>query len=541
MRRFQLLGCSFASSLVLGLTACGGGGGGSSAPADPTASFPPQTALTYTGAVTPAAVTAANAGVLASNVLGASASGTASGGVATGVSAQTSSTPEPQPTGAAGIGRRLAKALRSADLAPANTGARTAAAIDQSTPCDSGSMRIFGNVSDTNGTGTVNVHYLNCRTGTDTVNGPATLRIDSVSNGVITDGTLTFTRVNFSGPGVNSDLTGTIRTQVSTTATSATETLTQNTVLLDNSNGRMTQANNVRIVNVYDDVDSPSFFTQAITGSVCDNTAGCTTIQTNTIPTTAPWGPFYFSTIGQSFPDWGEMVLTGASNSRIRVTSLGNALAKVEVDANGDGTYENTARMRWVDFDTAIGADLGDNDGDGMHNSWESQKGLNPNSNDATADTDNDGWNNITEYRRGSEPNTSGSIPGAVRSVWVTGVNQLNVDAGGQVQVFTSATAGQVLDPATLEISGPFSGGTPSGNGTQVTDAQGRTFNLVATADPKVWTLTSSAGPSISVTNVAGTGPSGLIRYGTRGLAFRTTGASGSGYVYLVESTTLIP
>lgn len=535
MRRSKIFVCL----LAVGLASCGGGGGGSSAPADPTASFPPQTALTYTGSTAPATISASTAGQLAANVLGASASGTANG-IATGVQAEASSTGE-APTGAAGIGRRLAKAIRSGSLGGANNGAVTGAAIDQTTPCDSGSIRIFGNVSDTNGTGTVNVHYLNCRTGTDTVNGPATLNIVSNSGGVMTDGTLTFTRINFTGPGVNQDMSGTIRSQIATTSTNATETLTQNTTMLDNTTGRMMQAQNVRITNVYDDVDSPSFFTQGITGTVCDSSLGCTSITTTTIPTTAPWGPFYYSTIGQSFPDWGIMTLTGAGGGQVRVTSLGNALAKVEVDAAGDGTFENTARMRWVDFDTAIGSDLADSDGDGMHNSWETAKGTNPNSANANADSDGDGWDNITEYLRGSEPNTPGSVPGAVRSVWVTGVNQLNVDPSGQIQVFTSSSSGQLLNPATREITGPFSGGTPSGNGTQVTDGSGVTFTLTATADPKVWTLSSSTGRAITITNIAGTSPSGLIRYGTRGVAFRTTGASGSGYVYLVESTALIP
>jgi hypothetical protein len=537
MRRTKI----FACLLAVGLASCGGGGGGgSSTPADPTSSFPAQTALTYSGSTASAAVTSSNAGVLASNVLGASASGTANG-IATGVQAQVTSSAEAQPTGVAGLGRRLAKAIRSGDLGRANTGALTGARIDQTTPCDSGSIRIFGDVSDSNGTGTVTVHYLACRTGSDTVNGPAQLQIASNSGGVMTDGTLSFTRINFTGPGVNSDMTGTIRSQVSSSSSSATETLTQNTTMLDNATGRMTQAQNVRITNVYDDVDSPSFFTQNITGTVCDSAAGCVAITTNTIPTTAPWGPFYFSTIGQSFPDWGQMTLTGATSSRVRVTSLGTTVAKLEVDADGDGTFENTARMRWVDFDTAIGADLGDNDADGMHNSWETQKGLNPNNNDAGNDSDGDGWTNLTEYQRGSEPNTPGSVPGTVRSVWVTGVSDLNVDAGGQVQVFTSGSSGVLLDPVTAEVGAAFSGGTPSGNGTTATDAQGRTFTLTGTADPKVWTLASSTGTSITITNIAGTSPSGLIRYGTRGLAFRTTGASGPGYIYLIESMQLIP
>src|SRR5205823_7405281 len=94
----------FAYFLVLGLTACGGGGGSSSSSSSPSDSFPPQTAVTFTGPQTDASVSATNAGMLASNVVGVSGAATA-GGPATVVSAQGSSDAAPQPTGAAGLAR----------------------------------------------------------------------------------------------------------------------------------------------------------------------------------------------------------------------------------------------------------------------------------------------------------------------------------------------------------------------------------------------------------------------------------------------------
>jgi hypothetical protein len=53
--------------------------------------------------------------------------------------------------------------------------------------------------------------------------------------------------------------------------------------------------------------------------------------------------------------------------------------------------------------------------------------------------------------------------------------------------------------------------------------------------------LTSSTGGSLTISSVAGTNAGSLIRYGTRGLAFRTVGTSSPGYIYLVESPQLIP
>src|SRR2546425_3964749 len=178
MRRIQL----FACSLILGLTACGGGGGGgdSGSSASSRSPVPPQVALTYSGVTTGATVDATSASSLASNVIGSSDAATGSSLLA-GVSAQVDSAPaSPQPTGAAGLGRRLAQAIRSDALASARSGSALAGAtFSQSTPCDSGSVNISGTVSDSNGTGTVSIDYVDCRTGTDTINGPASLTIPS--------------------------------------------------------------------------------------------------------------------------------------------------------------------------------------------------------------------------------------------------------------------------------------------------------------------------------------------------------------------------
>ncbi|HEY5899719.1 MAG TPA: hypothetical protein VIV54_19290 [Burkholderiales bacterium] len=506
--------------------------------------MPPQTPLVYSGATTGATVSATSTGSIAADVMGSSGAGMGSS-LLSGVSAQTDYAPDPQPTGATGLARRLAQAIRGDELAGARTGGALAGAtINQTIPCDSGSINISGTVADNTGTGTVSVDYVDCRTGSDTLNGPASLNIAAYdqSKGIVTDGTLSFTRVRFTGPGFNSDLTGTLRTEVSVSG--ATETFTQNVIVQDNATMRMMRTENLRIANAYSTVTAPTFFTQSISGRVFDSVAGYVDVSTETAPYTAPWGPLYFATKAQSFPDWGIINLAGAAG-RARITAIGIDLVKVEVDANGDGVYENSARMRWGDLATALGSNLADSDGDGMHDSWEIAKGLNPNANDANADGDSDGYTNMTEYLAGSDPMTNGSIPPAVRHLWVTNVRDLAFDeASGQIQVFVGATgSGVLLSPVTRELGAPFSGATePNGSANRtVTDAQGRTFTLSPTAVPTTWTLSSSTGTSITISNVGGTDPGSLIRYGARGLAFRTVGTASPGYVYLVESTQLIP
>ena len=320
--------------------------------------------------------------------------------------------------------------------------------------------------------------------------------------------------------------------------------LTQNFTVQDNTTMRMMQTQNLRIVNFFESVTAPTFFTQSIDGRVCHDQRGCVDVTTSTAPFTDPWGPLYFSTRAQSVPDWGIINLAGATG-QARITVMGIDLAKIQVDAGGDGVFENSARLPWAQLGTAAGANLADTDGDGMHDSWETANGLNPNVNDAASDADGDGFSNLTEYLAGSNPSTNGSVPDPVRHLWITDNRDLAFDpASGMINVFLTATSGIQLNPVTRELGAAFSGIAEPGRSasrTTAPDAQNRTFTLAPTANPTVWTLTSSTGATITISSVAGTDAGSLIRYGDRGLAFRTVGASGPGYVYLVESRTLIP
>jgi len=561
MRRFQL----FAYPLVLGLTACGGGGGdgGGGAGGGAATPPPPQTPLVYSGANTAATVSATNAGTVAANVVGAT--GATVGGPVVAVSMRADSAPasEPQPTGATGLSRRLTQAMHTSDLARTSVaGVLAGVAVDQTVPCDSGSIRISGDRA-ANGTGTLSVSYNACRTGVDTINGPASLQVNSYdqANRVITDGIFTFTRVSLTGPGINSDLTGTLRKQVAATpnfmdGSAATETVTLNAITQDKASGRMTRTQDLRIVNVYSSMTSPTFHNQSIDGRVYDSVAGYVDVTTNTMPFKAPWGPLYYSTAGQSFPDWGEIVLTGATGSRIRVTALAVDMAKIEVDADGNGVYENAARLQWSQLNSQLAADLTDSDGDGMHNSWESANGLNPlDPNDANGDLDGDGATNRSEYLAGSSPMSIGSTPGAVRKVWVTDNRAIDSDASGNVFVYVNSGEAVLLDTVTGELartSAPRPDPTPSHvDDTTVTDvALNRRFTLAPSATPgaapTMWTISVSdaitGAPLGSVdVNIAGTNPGNLIRYGAKGLAFRTIGTASPGYIFLVESPALIP
>ena len=110
---------------------------------------------------------------------------------------------------------------------------------------------------------------------------------------------------------------------------------------------------------------------------------------------------------GATFPDSGQLRIVGAGNSRINLTANSATVAILALDIDGDGLDDITARLNWADLTEPAGANLADTDGDGMHDSWETAFGLNPNLNDATGDPDNDGFTNIAEYNAGTRPNVA--------------------------------------------------------------------------------------------------------------------------------------
>ena len=84
-----------------------------------------------------------------------------------------------------------------------------------------------------------------------------------------------------------------------------------------------------------------------------------------------------------------------------------------------DGTFSGTQfagaiypSQHWNN-ENQYARNLVDIDGDGMHNSWETLYGLDPNTDDAGDDADIDGYNNLEEYQGGTDPENPLSVPAA--------------------------------------------------------------------------------------------------------------------------------
>jgi hypothetical protein len=352
----------------------------------------------YTGNTSAAVVTTANASRLVANVFG-SDTATINSSLAD-VSTQ-GIAPQGGNGGLTALTQRLNGSFRETlvrtSMGSAERQLHAGASIDETELCDSGSIRTTGTVNDANGTGTLTLTFNDCRTGDATLAGQATVRVDAFDFGssLPTDFTASFGRLTLRGPAISIDAGGSTRAQLNIAGN--TETITENLVSLDNLTGRMTKAENLVLVNSYNDILTPSTYSTSPQGRIFDSELGFVDVAMVT--------PSVFGTLIQLFPQSGQTSLTGSGSSKISFTALSATLAKLELDLDGNGGFENTATLKWTDLSGPVGSDLGDTDRDGMHNSWETANGLNPNVDDADDDKDTDNVKNIDEYLLGTDPN----------------------------------------------------------------------------------------------------------------------------------------
>ncbi len=397
-RRFRLAGrrAPALTGLVLLLTGCGGGGGSGSGSGDQQ-----DSALVYAGNNDPAVITAANAASLVANLMGD-------------LAAPTSIGPRSAVRPAALRSAPLASLRRMSRLPVRTTAAGTtrlrhAAAIrvDETEPCRSGSFSVRGTLDDT-GLGTLAFEFVRCRDDDATIDGRGTLRIDALdASGDITDATMQFAVLRFSNPAGAFRVSGSVR--VRTDAANNAETATLDVIIKADAGPAMWKTEALTIVTQFDTSFLPSAYVERHSGRLYDAVHGYVAIAT--------LAPLSFGDLDAAFPDRGGRVLLtgapgGAGNQSILVTAVSAAVTWLALDLDGDGADELSAFVKWSDLPRPIAADLNDDDGDGMHTSWETAFGLDPQDPaDAELDGDGDRYGNLREYRGGGDPNDASVLP----------------------------------------------------------------------------------------------------------------------------------
>ena len=91
-------------------------------------------------------------------------------------------------------------------------------------------------------------------------------------------------------------------------------------------------------------VTTPSGSGSSSSGSI-NGTLSSTGLGSNSITMATPSPFIKLSTA--AYPSSGQMIITGAANSRVRVTALSSTTVQMELDADGNGSYETSTNMLW--------------------------------------------------------------------------------------------------------------------------------------------------------------------------------------------------
>jgi hypothetical protein len=317
-----------ASALAL-LSACGGGGGDST-------SQPQGDKVAITSANQSQAVRAGvNAGLSVSLAQG-SVGGASPAGIGDRAHAL------------AAVLQRGVQAARSSRKGIASATAHPAVSGSDTEACGvSGTLTVtvddHDNSNSLSNGDVVTVSFAQCKdTATETINGAISITLTGTPTDTQFAAAANFQNVVVTDDDVTSTIAGTV-----TVSENDMPTVTETTLSVGASGLTASTASS----SYNDAVTFASGFLiktdETSSGSVSVTLSGTVTAQSIggsiTISTPQP----LVENASDPYPSSGQVVVTGASGSSVRATVLDDTQVKLELDANGDGTYESSSTIAW--------------------------------------------------------------------------------------------------------------------------------------------------------------------------------------------------
>lgn len=374
---------------------CGGGGGDDSAPARV------LQPISYTGVSTPVAISLVNTPTLVTNVL--------YGGESTSEIPISVTITEPS----ASSDNTAIRADRLIDLfqsslddifGNATQGYTVPTALvfnNEIEPCESGHYILNGSLDDYTGIGTVTYDFYNCLDGGVTFDGMVHFTIHYFEPYYYPyyyqlNFTMDMVMITLTSSEFNVTMSGTVQSESSEPGYMISARDTMNYVERANNTGKMYKYENC-VVSMYADYSGGTIsYSGEPVAIMYDSDHGSYNVETSTA--------LQYSSSDLSHPDLGGVLVLAGDQSGLQLTVESERHTKLELDLNGDGVYEVLRYVLWNELENINTLDLTDSDNDGMHDSWESSFGLDPNGNDTAEDPDLDGLTNLQEYQQGYDP-----------------------------------------------------------------------------------------------------------------------------------------
>jgi hypothetical protein len=212
----------------------------------------------------------------------------------------------------------------------------------------SGTLHITGTVSS-NYTAELSMDYDQCDDGELYYDGIVHLSIIGydITYDLITNGSMSFNLLHARGD--FGDITSSGSFSVIVDIYQAIEKTTSNLIMRDNLTQRFSMVENMITTALYDSYFAPSLAEVTVSGKMYDEIEGYVVVSTLDV--------LSYSVPSSQYPiGGGPLLMTGANNSSIKVTPISETELSIDVDNDGDGTYESIAGTEWLilDDDTSV-------------------------------------------------------------------------------------------------------------------------------------------------------------------------------------------
>jgi hypothetical protein len=320
--------------LLLLTGGCGGGSGASNLGTTP--------AIMYAGKSAQATITADNAYAIFAGIWG--------GGF-------TTSSASMSPDGHASTVRNidpLAKASRllsrhaSAQLSAGGPSPHAFSSAIQSVQrgINSGTVTYSGE-KNTDGTGHMNIVYSNYNDGDGhTYDGTCAYAVGSYDTrtGTVTASLLTMVILTDATASGTVSMAGTIATSIDVAKVSRTEI--HNVVAQDARSHKTTKLENYTVTKIFDSLQSPTTATSSVSGRIYLPDYGYVDLSQSV--------PFNYNHYNESLASppesGGPEIIAGAGGTKLRFTPVSISRFQLDLDADGDGSYELSHTSTWVNY-----------------------------------------------------------------------------------------------------------------------------------------------------------------------------------------------
>lgn len=234
----------------------------------------------------------------------------------------------------------------------------TGVVITSSASCDNAGGSYVLAIDDANNDNRLNAGdtftftFTNCTLDGDTANGKVAIRVQALTGSLDTpvhDGRFTMTMTALALTGASGSYTGDGALDVSLASTATNTGSSRVASTSFTSTGRFANVQSVRTIRNFtvDESHVPEGAGQRRTIRF-DGTVSSSSLENRSISVATPQA--FVVAASSRYPGQGQAMVTGARGTAVRVTALDATSVRIELDADGDGSYEQTSTRAWSEL-----------------------------------------------------------------------------------------------------------------------------------------------------------------------------------------------